>query len=438
MDVKSLNCPSCGGTFNAPFGTRSLYCPYCGTMINITYEPSEQKQAEGVRFTDNKTGIPLGTAVIPNGWSTSGTYAETRIDEITPFGTAVSSKSPDGTMAFSSRSGDHWYHFVLNGPLQLGFPRKQWKKYMDPKDYLLELGRQLVNTAITPVSYGPLDTQYNRNRNEEAAKLISRFEENAHIQLPNISCEMRLNNILCESMAMIGHYQQNGTVRTILVGADLFGLEEYDAAVIGVLNRKMTKGLQSVIGIGKKKNADPAMLGAFGHGWEEGDEVDLVDWGSRRVYFATGPVEKEKEITQYFLTFAQTWKQDPALDQRLEQYHWQVRQQEQSQLQSVANYAIQSQQINAQRQREISRTLSETSDIIMQGYNNRMASQDRISKNWTEAILGVNSYETTDGRTVQHSVVSDHVYQTNTGDTVGVSGTLPEVPQDWTELQKKD
>ena len=145
-----------------------------------------------------------------------------------------------------------------------------------------------------------------------------------------------------------------------------------------------------------------------------------------------------KEITQYFLTFAQTWKQDPALDQRLEQYHWQVRQQEQAQLQSVANYAIQSQQINAQRQREISRTLSETSDIIMQGYNNRMASQDRISKNWTEAILGVNSYETTDGRTVQHSVVSDHVYQTNTGDTVGVSGTLPEVPQGWTELQKKD
>ncbi len=437
MEVKSLNCPSCGGTFSAAFGTRSLYCPYCGTMINISYDNSEQKQAEGTRFTDNKTGIPLGTAVIPEGWSTSGTYAETAIDEITPFGTAVSSKSPDGTMAFSSRTGDHWYHFVLNGPLQLGFSKKQWKKYMDPQDYLLELARQLVNTTVTPVSYGPLDTRYNRNRNEEASKMVARFEENAHIQLPNVSCELRLQNILCESMGMIGHYQQDGMTRTVLVGADLFGLEEYDAAVIGVLNRKMTKGLNSILGGGKKKT-DRAMLGTFGHGWEEGKDVDLVDWGSRRIYFATGPLEKEKEITQYFLTFASTWKQDPALDQRLELVHQQVRQQEIAQLQSVTNYAIQSQQINAQRQREISRTLSETSDIIMQGYNNRMASQDRISEKWSQAIRGVDSYVTTDGRTVEHSVVSDHVYQTGTGDTIGVSGSLPEVPQGWTELQKKD
>ena len=138
-----------------------------------------------------------------------------------------------------------------------------------------------------------------------------------------------------------------------------------------------------------------------------------------------------------FLTFAKTWAQDPALDQRLEQIHIQVHQQELAQLQGVTSYALQSQMINAQRQRDISRTLSETSNIIMEGYQNRMASQDRISQNWSEAIRGVNSYTTTDGRTVEHSVVSDHVYQTPYGDTVGVSGTLPEVPSDWTELNRK-
>ena len=91
-----------------------------------------------------------------------------------------------------------------------------------------------------------------------------------------------------------------------------------------------------------------------------------------------------------------------------------------------------------QRQAQISQTLSETSNIIMQGYNSRMASQDRISDNWSQAIRGVDSYVTTDGRTVEHSVVSDHVYQNQYGDTIGVSGQLDEVPRDWTEIHKKD
>ena len=74
--------------------------------------------------------------------------------------------------------------------------------------------------------------------------------------------------------------------------------------------------------------------------------------------------------------------------------------------------------------------------MIMDSWDKKMASDSRISQARHEATMGVNTYVRTDGTTVEHSVVSDHVYQNQYGDTVGVSG--PELDRslfpDWTEI----
>ena len=79
------------------------------------------------------------------------------------------------------------------------------------------------------------------------------------------------------------------------------------------------------------------------------------------------------------------------------------------------------------------------SDMIMDSWNQKMASDSRISQARSEAIRGVNTYVRTDGSTVEHSVVSDHVYQNQYGDTVGVSGPAidPSYIPDWTEIQRQ-
>jgi hypothetical protein len=46
---------------------------------------------------------------------------------------------------------------------------------------------------------------------------------------------------------------------------------------------------------------------------------------------------------------------------------------------------------------DVSRTLSDTSDMIMSGYESRSASYDRMSDNWSEAMRGVDSYVTPGG-----------------------------------------
>ena len=60
----------------------------------------------------------------------------------------------------------------------------------------------------------------------------------------------------------------------------------------------------------------------------------------------------------------------------------------------------------------------------------------------TEAIRGVNSYQTTYGQNVDVSVTADHVYQDRYGDVYGVSGTAPDQEflnrNDWTELHKNN
>lgn len=48
---------------------------------------------------------------------------------------------------------------------------------------------------------------------------------------------------------------------------------------------------------------------------------------------------------------------------------------------------------------DVSRTLSETSDMMMSGYENRSAAYDRMSDNYSEAMRGVDSYVTSGGGT---------------------------------------
>ena len=82
------------------------------------------------------------------------------------------------------------------------------------------------------------------------------------------------------------------------------------------------------------------------------------------------------------------------------------------------------------------------SNMIMDSWNQKQASDARISQARSEAIWGVNSYQTTYGQNVDVSVTADHVYQDRYGDVYGVSGTAPDQEflnrNDWTELHKNN
>ena len=88
----------------------------------------------------------------------------------------------------------------------------------------------------------------------------------------------------------------------------------------------------------------------------------------------------------------------------------------------------------------IARNSAEISAGIMDSWNRKMASDTRISQNYSEAVRGVDTYRTTSGRSIEVDVTADHVYENRYGDVYGVSGSAPD--QDllnrlnWTELKK--
>lgn len=509
MELKALNCPSCGAAVSIQAGAKLVKCPYCDTTISTHYGEDEQRMVGGTQFTDSKTGQPLGKAIIPEGWNTQGFLFDQQIDDITPFATVINTYSNDQTMQLTSRSGERWMQLLTKSLLSMSTPKTIQKNYLDPQDYLCEYAARTLGITLTPKSFGTISTRYSQNKSIEAQRIIGRFNENARIILPNVQCDYRLQNVLCESYAVIGRYQKDGTEYSLIMGGDLYGLEYYDASPMAALGRGITGGIGKLFGsagnsasqnsgtglgavfnetmnamknggesmfsmdfikggglvgamrrqkermdqeqaASRMQNAEPVAAEpsrstnepvTFGHAKEAGQAVDAIEWGAKRIYYAAGPSSQEEDLIRKFTIFVGSYRMDPGLEQRLEQVHQQVRQQEQMSLQNATSYAMSAQQANMQRQAQISQTLQQSSNTIMQGWENRQAAQSRMSNNFSEAIRGVNSYATTDGRTVEHSVVSDHVYQNKYGDTLGVSGTgLSEKEMNdlgLTELNKK-
>ena len=157
------------------------------------------------------------------------------------------------------------------------------------------------------------------------------------------------------------------------------------------------------------------------------------------------PIELEKTATNLFLRFIGSLAPDPALWKRrnlLIEQMYQQRSVEATRLNAQATQMrIDAQRRQADLARQIQANSDEISRGIMDSWEKRSASQSRMSENWSQAIRGVNTWQTSSGRTVEASVTADHVYQNRYGDTIEVSGTAldDELTSrlDWTELRRK-
>ncbi len=101
--------------------------------------------------------------------------------------------------------------------------------------------------------------------------------------------------------------------------------------------------------------------------------------------------------------------------------------------------------LDGQRQRQqnafaaaqkLQQTQSETSNLINQGYANRSARMDATRQKYSEGLRGVNTYETSSGRTIEADVKFERVYENN-GSYAGTTDTTIRPDSGWVELKKK-
>ncbi|MDO5477191.1 MAG: hypothetical protein Q4F43_08790 [Eubacteriales bacterium] len=432
------------------------------------------------KFADAKTGIVLATAAVPEGFSVGGTLTQKWQSDLVPFTASIRASSPDNRVFFSSTSGE-FFTYYLN-PLVRSMAAKvpnailsQLRNFVDPDEYLHQYARSMAGVPLTPVARAALPTPFGKNLREERNRLIQYTQSHAI----NISVQIAYSTFYCDAFLYRYDAVVKGRRTVILAGCDYKGVESYDASnslaaisplagaaglfaggmqgglLGGLMQNKKAKASSAAAQGGTRSRAasataSPTGVGAdgipFGHGKEHGKRVDEIDWGADRLYFMAAPAEEEKAATAAFLQFISSLTPDPALWKRRSLLIEQMHQQRFAEAAQLNRQATQMQIQAQQRQRELARQLQQNSEEISRGimdsWEKQSASHSRMSENWSQAIRGVDTWQTSSGRTVEASVSADHVYQNRYGDTIEVSGPAldDELASrlDWTELNKID
>ncbi len=433
--------------------------------------PSGAARPAGIRivsrkFADAQSGITLASAAIPENFTVGGTLVQKWQSDLVPFTASIQAASPDRSIFLSSTSGD-FYSYYLNPLLRSaaasvpGAFKTQLRNFMEPDEYLHEYAARMAGVRLQPTARAKLPSPFGQDLQGERNRLARFFQDHSI----NIGVQIAVSTYYCDAFLYRYEAVVKGRRTVFLAGCDYKGVEYYDAsnsmafALGGGLGGLLAMGMQG--GSSKKAKAaakaaaagkgkdSPTGVGSegipFGHGKEYGKRVDTIDWGADRFYFMAAPIELEKTATNLFLRFIGSLTPDPALWKRrnllIEQMH-QQRIAEAARLNAQATQMrIDAQRRQADLARQIQANSDEISRGIMDSWEKRSASQSRMSENWSQAIRGVNTWQTSSGRTVEASVTADHVYQNRYGDTIEVSGTAldDELTSrlDWTELRRK-
>ncbi|MBQ6635184.1 MAG: hypothetical protein IJH81_02295 [Lachnospiraceae bacterium] len=434
-------------------------------------------QTPGIRmvtrkFADAQTGITLASATIPENFNVSGSLVQKWQSDMVPFTASIQAVSPDRSIFLSSTSGE-FYSYYLNPLLRSaaasvpGAFKTQLRNFIEPDEYLHQYAGKMAGVRLTPTARAKLPSPFGMNLQGERNRLAN-YVQNHMI---NVSVQTAVSTYYCDAFLYRYEASVKGRRTVFLAGCDYKGVEYYDAsnsmafALGGGAGGLLAMGLQGgLFGQGsrsKKAKAaaeaaaagrgkdSPTGIGTegipFGHGKEYGKRVDTIDWGCDRLYFMAAPIESEKAATSLFLRFIGSLTPDPALWKRRELLIEQMHQQRIEEAVRLNAQATQMRMEAQRRQAELSRQIQANSEEISRGimdsWEKRSASQSRISENWSQATRGVNTWQTSSGRTVEASVTADHVYQNRYGDTIEVSGTAldDELTSrlDWTELKRK-
>lgn len=154
------------------------------------------------------------------------------------------------------------------------------------------------------------------------------------------------------------------------------------------------------------------------------------DWGKAFDVLLLTPEGDPAEYEMIFDEFLRTIAYSP--------YYYAMQEAELRRTEQVQiNGAMQRQQNAIRSSQQISRTLSEASDIVNQAYWDRSERMDRVWEKNSEAVRGVNSYTDSTGRQYEADVAYDHVYRRGDDTFAGSKNGSVDLGPEWEELKRR-
>ncbi|MBQ9250540.1 MAG: zinc ribbon domain-containing protein [Oscillospiraceae bacterium] len=477
-------CPRCG----APVQPRFAFCPKCGAALPALPEepaaaapttrmqevqptaPAVHKAAETlaapnvaeapatsagstsapagtVTFQCMDSGVTIATAAVPEGFSYAAKLFPEDFNDFSPLRDAVMVYNKDLGITIRTDSKVFWeeYMSVLmkQGAALGGINPDNEAAFREPEDLMQAYGKPSENAVLVPAARATLPGWFAQNGQTLLNAMIQQVIDSDQL-VSNVKTEIL--NAACEPIMMRFVGKENGKDIVVLVGCEFMGFECRNA----ISPLTMMGGTLGLIGglMSMKQSSGSGQIDGsipLGHSRDFGKKPDIIHWGYNRIYSCVTPPEREREATEAFLRFVVSFRPDAALQRRRAQREAEIQMQTIQRSNGIAAQARHNQMLAQQRAMETSRMIArnsaEISAGIMDSWNQKMASDSRISEARSEAIRGVNTYQTTYGSPVEVSVAADHVYQNNYGDVYGVSGSAVDQELlnrlDWTEIHQK-
>ncbi len=490
MSVESVKCPSCGASLDLSSGEEFMKCQYCGSNIHVKIRNVNSDGS--ITLTDKATGLRVGTVHLPFGYQAMGMIQPDVSSFTYPFGVSASAYSETGAVigyfigeGYTDRSKNP----ALSGMYSEGLEqisKTHYKDFMDVQQYIDSYASTYATTS---------QASYLKFAEERPMPLYEPFNETEAIQDFQRKVEFEKQRISNSSTAKDTGFYCKGLCRIYDItvnGAD------YKFAVSTVLKawRYQMPGIGGSLGslgnlgnLGKSVNLNK--LGNFGSS-EKSNEIghllfgnsplgkmlgvtsqpakqppqaepqqtktegafndmpknSVIEWLSDGVFtMLCPPQEFELAFEQAFTDFCSTLKLDEGIHEKMYDTQSQIlrdiSQHTQQRLDQM-NQQFQSwQQLHASQQAAFdsynqawwNRT-NATDAARRSAYQSKLASENRMSDSYSEAIRGVNTYLRPDGTEVEVSVAYNRAYTDNSGDTLGSSSAFEPIGS-WTEMNRK-
>ena len=462
-------CPKCG----LPVRTSFVFCPKCGTSLpklsaeheasnlpdqnsSSAPQPNDPKSisqahnslaGEKVTFRCRDSNQPIASALIPLGFSHIAKIYNEDYNDYSSYRDAILVYHDNLGITIRTDSKVFWddYTSVLmrQGAAVGGINPNNEGAFREPEELMLSYGKPSKDATLTPVAVAELPGWFAKNGQTVLNNMIQNVIDSDRL-VTNVKSD--IVNKTCQPLLMKFKGQDKGRNIIVLVGCEYLGFEYRNA----ISPLTVMGGALGMIGslISMKQSAQANQIDStipFGHSRDYGKQPDYIHWGYNRIYSCVASPEREAEATEAFLKFIISFQPDQALELRRVQREAEIQMMVIQQSNTLAAQARQQQMMAQQRALEASRQIARNSEEIragmMDSWNKKMASDSRMSTARSEAIRGVNTYETGYGRPVEVSVSADHVYENRYGDVYGVSGSA--VDQDllnmlnWTEIYQK-
>lgn len=462
--INELKCPSCGGALHLVDGMDTTTCSFCDSVVHVSYRKQETGIDPDGSIRDPATGTGMFRVRMPAGWRVTSASLQRTGSISRPYIPQVEFGGPAGGIA-SLRVGDagtrnsaglNMLMGIYGGHLA-GIDTANYADMPDPialanstaGNLAARLGAsncRFVAQLPPPNLETKLKVEYERFQRTARA-------EGGSVTNPFMAVVLRTYDMSCNGRPW------KAAVCIELAAVKLGGGigEGMGMGMAGGLG-----GLADSIGslFGKPKRANPApqqfpqqQMGGVpsvqGVAWCSSDMAQYTQGGtifwsvSTIATYAAPANDFDTQLLGMFVPLVGGYELHPDVEGLAlaagQEYSARVQCATQSQI--ARNQAAFEAQQAAMRQRQAAFDSYNQSVMAAQDAHHRqfMASSHssfgHSSPDFSEAIRGVNTYVTSDGREVELSVQADRAYENQAGDVIGTSGGF-EPGASWTEIPR--